>query len=466
MAVTFGTNIYVKDSGHDDNGGGHDPTYGGNASLANQDSAVAVIDDVTISGSVASGSPSYFVTDAPGRGADWKGLTLNIISGSGSAVVGHHTISDWDSENDRFVLAASAGDGDVTSGRVGGRKKTVGGAGAAHVGGNAIWNIGETFMASGSNNVAGGRLTLANAASNRPSALRGCASSPDDGGYGQVTYNGSDTAQYMLTGSNNGWFDRLTVSTGSLASVGGIENTNSNNYTTRCRIIDHVSAARYGISGHGCYFNHLTIPATANNTRCLTSNGPLVGNTVLCGATGSAAKICVPSAAPLCAFNQVVCNSGQIGIEAFSCFLVAHNTIHGGGRLAFSGAGTFPRWVVNNVVGGIGTNHRAFDFSPSYLLEIFMHSNATYGLTGSATAYDAAKVTPTNQLSLAESPFVDAASLDFRLASNASAQLLKQAGWQEFVRLSDVIGGTPDIGALQALVSGGIARGRVVNAGA
>jgi len=456
MALLATSNLYVADGGNDDNGGAHDPTYGGDYSLANQDSPVAIIDGGSVTGTITSGSPAYFSTNASGRGSTWNGLALNIISGSG-VTTGRYTLSNWDGGSDRFQLVSYGGaSGTISSGRIGGRLKTVGGAGAAHVGGNTIWNVGETFISSGTSNVPGGRLVLSNAASNRPSALRGCASLPDDGGYGTVTFTGPDTAQYMLTGSNNGWFDRLIVDTAGLGSIGGIANSNSNNYTTRCRFKNHVGAARYALNGNGVFFNHFDTPTTANNSLVCTCNGLMVGNTFICRATGSAAKVCVPSAANTAIGNWVYCTAAHVrAMEIFSTFFIANNSCHGA-RMQISGALTMARLVINNVVGGISASVRAFDFSDSDPMQMFlMHSNATYGLSGGATAYDPAKVTPSNQLDLPSSPFTDPTSLDFRLANNAGALMLRQSGWQEFLRMSDVISGFPDIGAIQARSGGG-----------
>lgn len=467
MPLLATSDIYVSDGGHEDNGGAHDPTYGGDFALANQNDAVAIINGGSVTGTITSGSPTYFTTNASGRGASWQGLALNIITGGVGVTTGRFILSSWDSENDRFIVVGYTGSsGDVTSGRIGGRIKTLGKAGEIQVDGITIWNVGETFMVSGTNNVAGGRITLANSLANRPTCVRGCAATPNDGGYGSVTYTGPDAATYMMTGGTDRWFDRLIIDTGARASLGGISNGLANGFVTRCRFKNHVSASRFALEGRVCFLNAFEGPTTTNAVRLMSANGGgiAMGNTVLCRSTNSAAIPFAVDSAAAVLHNWITCTSSSVrAMDNYQSPLTAHNVCHGG-RLVIRGVGRFPRWVFNNVVGGITTAVRAFDFSESHLLPLFMHSNATYGLSGGATAYDTAKATPINQIELPASPFVDAANLDFRLATNDSAQLLKHAGYQEFVRLSDVISGFPDIGAYQAQAISGYPISRIVNA--
>jgi hypothetical protein len=328
------------------------------------------------------------------------------------------------------------------------------------IGGCTIVAPGAFTITSNTVNIDGGRVSLPTGVSaTRPTRFVG-SDDATDLTFCTLTYSTTSAGTVYGVVASGGFqlVGNVDVRTGAQANVGGIDGGNLNTLVCWSRVIGHVTANVMGISITGtvlgCYTEAGAAAATSSN-----GIGNSGGTQTASIAIGNTCKHTTAAGRAIDQVRTVIGNNaiaGNIVLRTSGPTICMNNCIHGGSLELTGNNPGAPIVMLNNVVGNNSSGDAYSIASTLVAAAVFARRNAYYALTGSAVPFTSGRIASDGDFFDlgASSPFVDAANGDFSLAGNAGAALLKQAGWQSFLKSSSSYGGFPDIGAVQAAASG------------
>lgn len=431
-------------TGHDDNAGFFDGALGtaGGANDRAWNNSPVIFDGATITATVHTTTTQINVTGYTVAAGD-VGNVFRSIGGTGTA--GRYRITAVDTVNNRWTVDAAAGTaGQTLTGRLGGAILSP--AIAASLAGSTALRI---FVEQGTYNF----TSTANVAG-------GCVSCPSARWYGHATGNRNDRSAgptfvrasgssfVMVAQLGDAYIENVTVDQSSGTAVDGFV---SYGVYRQCRVVNIGGSSSRGFSDGQAIDCVATGSGTSsgrigfNNLiafRCVASNTSASNFTGFAGITGRPVSYCV---AILCSvgFNSGAGNSCSM----FNCTAVSCTT---GFTLGS------PTQAIENCLAASCTT----GFSTNTLLAMFNCAgyNNTTNVSGSPRIN-------AGFVSLTADPFVNSAGGDYSLnTAVGGGAACRSVGVGTFTGLSSTTS-YPDIGAVQALVQGGVKTPRAMNGG-
>lgn len=444
MAISAATVMDVRSTGSDTNGGGF-VTGSSGTDFSKQDApAISVADAVANGTTTITSATASFGSTHPGN-------LIYVQGGTGSLAASWRQVVSVTNAT-TIVVDATVASGTGITLKLGGAFASPGQASAvATVSGNVIQVKSGSYSFSATNNVSGGRVTLASGVS-----LYGYETTRYDVAARPV-FNAAAASMTCVTGAAGSVVSGVEVTnTGANASVIGIT-PGTNGLTDRCKV-----------TGCATGFNHT---ATGRVTDC-----EAVSCTVGFAISNTTTFIgCKTSACASYAFQE----QGASIVTFVDCLAIG-TTAGRGFSISASGSGTFANCLSR---GHRGVNGRGFELgNRSELVNCRSEDNTDYGFYTSTTGNLQVRLRScsgynnlantnspflatmiTNLIACSADPSVDAVTGDYRLNSVAGGGLLlRGTGWpQAYPGLAAA--NAPDIGPYQSAASGttGIYRRRL-----
>ena len=290
--------------------------------------------------------------------------------------------------------------------------------------------------------------------------LAGYTSAADDGGIGEITFNGNNTNVF----SSQLNIDLRSLKIGNFGTGSLLVGASQ---ITHCEI--HTFSGTITTQGN-FYYNHVHTHTGTN--LCVQMNGAVVAFNILRSSTNWAVAYGNGSGGLF--LGNVVVHSNTVGsaivaLNVAQTFLILSNSVintsaGGTGRGIEWNSTTLPNSgiIANNIVQGwSGSGGRAIGPSgtrPCFLIRDNRWWNCATGLAGTAGSDYMLAI---NNSALTASPFTDVANLDFRVSSDVAG-----IGWPSALRSAALSTQSVDLGALQrAGGASGFSLSRLINLG-
>ncbi len=428
----------VQTGGAATNGGGFKPGASGTDWSQQASAQYSVTDAVTAGTTTITSATANFGTDVVGN-------TLYIQGGTGSITAGWYEITARNSATS-ITVDRSTG---LTTGtgatlKIGGALDSLGTAGAAHVAGNTIYQkSGAYTVSSTSSNVSGGKISLTAGSSGAMTRLIGYGSTRGDGGTRPVNTS-SAASTPVVTLANNVHVENIEV------------NGNSTSATCFLNTASGIVVSCVGKNATSRNFSQ----SSATRARAIAcysytsgSTGFESGQLLNCVDVGSGYGFGLWTAGDT-ATNCFAINNTTAGFD-FQAASAAYNCTAYNATRGFYQDGTLavPIPVVNCLA--VNCTTKGFDASAATGgMELW--NCAGYNNSGGNVSTNI--TSNTGFITLSAAPFVATGSSNYALNSTAGGgAALKQVGYPtSFNGLST--SNYIDIGAAQAVASGGIIR--------
>lgn len=413
--------------------GGFNPARGG-VDYTQQDTAQAT-GTATSSGTTLTATTGIFTSQMLGNTVTNGTTTFEITAFTSSTVVTVDAAPSWTGQT-IYVGGACASPGKIC---------------ASATAGNIIYLKSGTYtLTSTSNNVSGGRFTLATLATGRQTSLIGYQTTRGDLGTKPIIKaDGVITTFTICTTGTWNYIDNIEFDGNSRSGSAGI--SLGNGEVIRCRFKNFTAGAIKGGSAYDskatdCYATGCTTTVVfAVSTRyCVAENNTVTAFASAGGGTGGAHQ-----------FSYSINNTGA-STDGFSATNNRTDYLgcvaYGSGRYGFTGSGNSYNIYTNCV----GYGNTTKDFIMSSSINIANYRQCACGSAG----FDSSILTANkeNCITLSADPFVNAAGGNFALNSTAGggAALKALAFPLTFPGIST--SNYADIGAAQAIAAGGIIR--------